>query len=135
MSVRVRLGAALACVSMTAQGCASTAVRRPIIAPASQPASEPSSEPTSIPTVPGPVTFTRDGFNRMAATLVEHNRQQNLKIADLNKRLTIKTADDDAAQAVVDQQALELKLWEILGPVGAVALSVAVGLFAHYVAH
>jgi hypothetical protein len=122
--MRCRASAAAFCF---AAGCASAAPHAHLeLVPASQPASAPASQPAMV-------TIPRADFDRLATMVIQHNADKNLALVDCTKNLTVKNAQDNAAQAKVDQQALALKVWAIAAPVIAAALTAAGAIGGHYI--
>lgn len=80
---------------------------------------------------PGMVTMSRADFDKLAMLVVQHNADKNIALANCNRDLTIKSAQDDAAQAMVDKQAFQLKLWAIISPIIAAGLTTAAAVIGY----
>lgn len=89
-------------------------------APASTLASQTESQPSSMPS---DVVIPRERFNAFANVMIDKIAEKNRQIADLNKSVTIHTDGEKAANAKVDQQAFQLKLWAIIAPIVAAAVT------------
>lgn len=98
-------------------------VQRPVAA------SLPSSQPASQPEI---VCIPRSELNELAVKMFTLDADKNVALSQCTEKLTLKTAQDDAAQAVVRKQDFQIKAMAIGGSAIAIVGPITAAIITKY---